>query len=126
MKTKFFLTAVIVAAFGILNVQAQDKTHADHDHEKMEKMEAVHACPMKCEGEKTYAKAGDCPKCGMALTKQEVEAESKVFYCPMKCEGDKTYAKNEGCPKCGMALVEKKADTKKKDSQKEDHSGHKH
>jgi len=36
--------------------------------EKM-KMEVVKAysCPMKCEGDKTYAQAGKCPKCGMKL-----------------------------------------------------------
>jgi len=28
----------------------------------------VFACPMKCEGDKMYAQAGKCPKCGMALT----------------------------------------------------------
>ncbi len=28
---------------------------------------AVYQCPMKCEGEKTYDKAGDCAVCGMAL-----------------------------------------------------------
>ena len=26
-----------------------------------------YACPMKCEGEKTYAKAGTCPVCKMDL-----------------------------------------------------------
>lgn len=28
---------------------------------------AVYACPMKCEGEKTYPQAGQCPVCGMDL-----------------------------------------------------------
>ncbi len=28
---------------------------------------APYQCPMKCEGEKTYAQAGKCPKCGMDL-----------------------------------------------------------
>lgn len=28
---------------------------------------AVYQCPMKCEGDKTYAQAGKCPKCGMEL-----------------------------------------------------------
>ena len=32
----------------------------------------VYACPMKCEGDKTYDKAGKCPKCGMEL--QDVKA----------------------------------------------------
>ena len=27
----------------------------------------AYQCPMKCEGDKTYAKPGDCPKCGMHL-----------------------------------------------------------
>jgi len=33
---------------------------------KME-MAKAYMCPMKCEGDKTYAKEGKCPKCGMAL-----------------------------------------------------------
>lgn len=28
----------------------------------------TYACPMKCEGDKTYPRPGICPKCGMALT----------------------------------------------------------
>ncbi|MDR6808297.1 DNA repair exonuclease SbcCD ATPase subunit [Dyadobacter sp. BE34] len=32
--------------------------------------EKKYACPMKCEGEKTYAEAGKCPVCKMEL--QEV------------------------------------------------------
>ena len=28
---------------------------------------AVYECPMKCEGDKTYDKAGKCPVCGMDL-----------------------------------------------------------
>jgi hypothetical protein len=31
------------------------------------------ACPMKCEGDKTYPAPGKCPKCGMAL--QEVKSD---------------------------------------------------
>lgn len=27
----------------------------------------TYACPMKCEGDKTYASAGKCPKCGMDI-----------------------------------------------------------
>ena len=44
-------------------------------YEEMRKLSAtlekyspkLFACPMKCEGDKTYAQAGKCPKCGMAL-----------------------------------------------------------
>lgn len=35
----------------------------------------VFACPMKCEGEKTYAQAGKCPKCGMALAELMAHAD---------------------------------------------------
>ena len=31
---------------------------------------ATYQCPMKCEGEKTYAQAGKCPKCGMDLKRK--------------------------------------------------------
>lgn len=36
---------------------------------------AAFQCPMKCEGEKTYAKAGKCPKCDMAMA--EVKTTEK-------------------------------------------------
>lgn len=45
----------------------------------------VYSCPMKCEGETTYPQAGDCPKCGMHLTrlKEHMDHEPKyggVFF----------------------------------------------
>lgn len=61
-------------------------------------------CPMFCEGEKVYDKAGDCPVCGMDLVKAPDLTVSKTSYtCPMHPEivqdqpGD--------CPICGMDLV---------------------
>lgn len=42
-------------------------------------------CPMRCEGEKTYPKPGDCPVCGMHLEKvlvfgaEQVEAKDEDF-----------------------------------------------
>jgi len=121
MKIRFILTVLTVAVFGAANLQAQDQNHLDHDHGKMEATEATFDCPMKCEGDKVYHEAGECPECGMALTKHEVKAEAKTYYCPMKCEGDKTYEEKGKCPKCGMALVKTK-DEKPKD----DHKGHSH
>ena len=123
MKTKIIITALAFGFFGITNLQAQEKTdQTGHDHAKMEASAATFDCPMKCEGDKVYHEAGECPKCGMDLTKHEAKTEAKTFYCPMKCEGDKVYEKEGKCPKCGMALVEKKSEEKKED----DHSGHKH
>jgi len=34
---------------------------------------AEYACPMKCEGDKTYHEAGQCPKCGMDLKKMDMK-----------------------------------------------------
>ncbi len=62
----------------------------------------TYSCPMKCEKEKTYKKAGKCPVCRMALK----EKKTIAFACPMKCEGEKTYYKESKCPQCGMKLKE--------------------
>ena len=32
-------------------------------------LSVAYQCPMKCEGEKTYAQAGKCPECEMDLEK---------------------------------------------------------
>jgi P-type Cu+ transporter len=80
---------------------------------------AVYACPMHCEGSKTYDAPGDCPVCGMHLKEQEVE-----YICPMHCEGDKTYDAPGNCPKCKMKLVDKS--TLAIETKKEHHHNHKH
>jgi P-type Cu+ transporter len=61
-------------------------------------------CPMFCEGDKVYDKAGDCPVCGMDLVKApDLNASKTLYTCPMHPEivedqpGD--------CPICGMDLV---------------------
>ncbi len=98
-------------------------------------------CPMKCEGEKTYNKPGDCPVCNMHLVPAEKaqkgnskshiaekkteennhihkhsskETKQDKYYCTMLCEGDKTYPVPGDCPVCGMHLkkVEKTAVSK--------------
>ena len=78
-------------------------------------------CPMKCEGDKTYDKPGDCPVCGMHLVTVDSKAENHThshrhqhsqneqstgdsWFCPMKCEGEKTYKEPGKCPVCGMNL----------------------
>lgn len=122
MKTKIVVIALVLGIFSIISTNAQETKTKETKQEQVK--EVVYFCPMKCEGEKTYDKPGNCPKCGMALTKQELKSESKTFYCPMKCEGDKTYEKKGKCPKCGMALTEKKEE--KKDEKKDSHDGHDH
>ncbi|MCA6438589.1 MAG: hypothetical protein IM581_01515 [Chitinophagaceae bacterium] len=80
----------------------------------------VYQCPMKCEGDKTYDKAGKCPKCNMDL-KAVSKPIAAIYQCPMKCEGDKTYDKAGKCPKCNMNLTKVQA---KKSS--DNHTGHNH
>ena len=62
-------------------------------------------CPMHCEGDKTYGKAGDCPVCGMDLVEEEnlSVTNSEQWTCPMHPEIVKDEAGS--CPICGMDLV---------------------
>jgi len=61
-------------------------------------------CPMHCEGEKVYDKAGDCPVCGMDLVKApELTVNKSLYTCPMHPE---VISETPGsCPICGMDLV---------------------
>ena len=115
---KVFLTmAIAVFSFTALNAQTK-KTKTKNS---ITVADTAYYCPMKCEGEKTYKKAGKCPVCNMNL-KTKVTPVAKVQYqCPMKCEGDKTYSKAGKCPVCNMAL--KKVKTEKV---KESPDGHNH
>lgn len=67
-------------------------------------------CPMRCEGEKTYDKPGDCPVCGMDLVEEQSAAPSSgtQYICPMHPE----IVNDEpgSCPICGMDLVPIKPD----------------
>ncbi|MBY0479559.1 MAG: hypothetical protein K2Q24_18060 [Chitinophagaceae bacterium] len=80
----------------------------------------AYQCPMKCEGDKTYDKAGKCPKCNMNL-KAVPKPVTALYQCPMKCEGEKTYDKAGKCPKCNMNLVKQQAK-----NATENHNGHNH
>ncbi|MBA4135460.1 MAG: copper-translocating P-type ATPase [Flavobacterium sp.] len=81
-------------------------------HEHNYKKEAViptnaagkYYCPMHCEGEKVYDKAGDCPVCGMDLVKApELTVNKTLYTCPMHPE---VISETPGsCPICGMDLV---------------------
>jgi len=60
-------------------------------------------CPMHCQGDKMYDKAGDCLVCGMDLVKQESVAQGSQYTCPMHPEIIEDAPGN--CPICGMDLV---------------------
>ncbi|UKN00877.1 heavy metal translocating P-type ATPase [Paracrocinitomix mangrovi] len=80
-----------------------------HDHQmKMSKPKStgtgIYYCPMRCEGDKTYDKPGDCPVCGMDLIEQpKLKKATTEFTCPMHPE---IVSDDPGsCPKCGMELI---------------------
>ncbi len=96
--------------------------------EATEKMAAAeYQCPMKCEGEKTYAEMGTCPECGMDLKQihkdSNIQMAMATYQCPMKCEGDKTYAEMGACPECGMDLKSTKSEASEEEH---NHEGHNH
>ena len=68
---KSILLGVFAAFLGAATLTgcSSDTTHEEHDTEQMET--TAYYCPMKCEGEKTYAEPGSCPKCGMDLVEKE-------------------------------------------------------
>jgi len=82
-------------------------TNSHNDNIEIQKPSSANGkyyCPMHCEGEKVYDKAGDCPVCGMDLVKAPVLTVSNALYtCPMHPE---IISKTPGsCPICGMDLV---------------------
>jgi cation transport ATPase len=89
----------------------------EHQHHKTSNAEKSNGkgtgtfyCPMHCEGDKTYAKPGDCPVCGMDLVEEQNVLASPLeqWTCPMHPE----IVKDEpgSCPICGMDLVPMQAD----------------
>lgn len=107
--------AITVFCFTAVNAQSS-KVKAN----KIGADTVVYQCPMKCEGDKTYDKAGKCPKCGMNLKAISKPGAVVTYQCPMKCEGDKTYDKAGKCPKCNMNLV--KVEAKKEESNQDEHN----
>jgi len=47
----------------------------EHNHSEEMAM-ATYQCPMKCEGDKTYAEAGTCPKCKMDLKEVKKDTDN--------------------------------------------------
>lgn len=99
------MLTLALAAMLSVPVMAQVKSKTKSTKQKVET--TMYACPMKCEGAKTYTKAGKCPTCGMPLEqvkKQKKDAEAgNIYSCPMHPEV--TSNKPVNCFKCGMALT---------------------
>ncbi len=122
---KHFLLAFVLMGFVSVTHAQTKETTTTKKSTKAKKLKDSHShatkyqCPMKCEGDKTYSKAGKCPVCNMNL--KEVKATTVAYQCPMGCEGDKTYEKEGKCPVCNMKL--KKVEAKKA---AKGHEGHSH
>ena len=89
---------LVLAIRSITTANAQTKTTTKKQTEKV----TAYSCPMKCEGSKTYKKAGKCPVCKMNLKAVNKKLVAAIYQCPMKCEGDKMYAEAGKYPKCNM------------------------
>src|SRR5690606_22219121 len=74
-------------------------------HESKGKGTGVFYCPMHCEGEKTYDKAGQCPVCGMDLVEEQnlTTSNPAQWTCPM--HPNIIQDEPGACPLCGMDLV---------------------
>ncbi len=87
--------------------------HSDHiskhGHQHIAAAKGSFYCPMRCEGDRTYEKAGDCPVCGMHLVKEaSPQPKGTVYTCSMHPEIQKT--KPGSCPICGMDLIPQSGD----------------
>ena len=89
---KIILSVVIIAAIGFTSCTSEKKTEKqeapkeevqkeemNHDKMDQDKMAvAAYQCPMKCEGDKTYAdKDTKCPVCKMDLKEVKAEMEDE-------------------------------------------------
>ena len=66
----------LIFSMGILTLLSFAVSCSDDKKEEKENHEhhTMYQCPMKCEGDKMYDKAGKCPTCNMDL--KEVESEN--------------------------------------------------
>jgi ssDNA-binding Zn-finger/Zn-ribbon topoisomerase 1 len=125
-KSVLILSFAFLAIASVSFIACKNNPKATEETESTEKIAvAEYQCPMKCEGEKTYAEMGKCPECGMDLKVLENDSTMHMatFQCPMKCEGEKTYSEMGTCPECGMDLKQISSDTAEHDHS---HEGHTH
>lgn len=67
MKRIIFISSILVF-FSVITFSCSNN-ETESTEQQAEK--AAYQCPMKCEGDKTYDKPGQCPKCNMDLEKVE-------------------------------------------------------
>ena len=64
MYSIIIATAIVLTSCGG-ETKTDEHNHEGHDHSEM--ASTKYACPMKCEGDITYDKKGECPVCHMDL-----------------------------------------------------------
>lgn len=69
LKVTIGILAIVMIGLSLTSCKENNKEQKDQGQTEMKHSEEkmAYACPMKCEGDKTYDKAGSCPKCGMDL-----------------------------------------------------------
>jgi len=68
------IIGILAIVFFSVTTSCQDSKQAetkDGSQTEINNEQAKYACAMKCEGDKTYDKAGTCPECGMDLVAVE-------------------------------------------------------
>ncbi|MDZ4846188.1 MAG: heavy metal-binding domain-containing protein [Chitinophagales bacterium] len=70
MKTQI-TTAVLLASVLFIASCASGNSESKNENATEQTASAKYQCPMKCEGEKTYDKPGQCPVCNMDLKRLE-------------------------------------------------------
>jgi hypothetical protein len=66
MKKYILVSTLVMGMFGAFASISQATQKATQKATQESKKEE-YACPMKCEGKKTYSKKGKCPACTMDL-----------------------------------------------------------
>lgn len=81
MKTTSILAFALMLLITACGSDKQDTQQQPVNQEtKQDAQQASFYCPMKCEGEKTYAEAGSCPVCGMDLVKADANSEKEMEF----------------------------------------------
>jgi Cu2+-exporting ATPase len=94
---------------GRYSIHKQSEQHQHLEDKKKNQPKAkgtgTFYCPMHCQGDKTYDKAGDCPVCGMDLVEEQnlSSTTTEQWTCPMHPEVVRDKAGS--CPICGMDLL---------------------
>lgn len=76
MKNHIIITALSLIVIMFITSCGSNRSENKKENTATEQTEnAKYQCPMKCEGDKTYDKPGQCPVCNMDLEKIEATHE---------------------------------------------------